>query len=436
VELLIKNCLLKGKLSDILIDGGIIEKIIPASGCEEDRKKNTADFEAAEVIDARGLTVIAGLIDPHVHVRGLDMSYKEDWTSCSRAAASGGVSSIIDMPNTLPPTDCRAVIEMKINESRVSPLNYKFLTGVDWKNISNTEAILRDGGLNAKIAGIKVFFSSAAGRPDDMKKLYVEIFTLAARYEKIIAVHSELSGELERFSKAGFEKSAVCHGMIRNRECAVKGTQLALSLARDTGAALYLTHVSTAEEIELIKKFKKLAKIYCEITPHHLLLDESILKNIGNAGKVNPPLRSRRDNKALYEAICDGTVDAIGSDHAPHLLEEKALPYEEAPSGFPGLETTLALLANEVNEKRLDLETVSRLSAKQPARIFGFERRGEIREGYFADMALVDMNRNWRIDAKRFRSKAKFSPFDGLEVKGKNVLTIINGKICYRENAC
>ncbi|EKD68986.1 MAG: Dihydroorotase, partial [uncultured bacterium] len=211
--------------------------------------------------------------------------------------------------------------------------------------------------------------------------------------------------------------------------------RLALALARDTGAALYLTHVSTAEEIELIKKFRKTAKVYCEITPHHLLLDESIMKNIGNIGKINPPLRPCRDNRALYEAIYDGTADTIGSDHAPHSLEEKALPYEKAPSGFPGLETTLALLTNEVNEKRLELETVSRLTAERPAQIFGFDRRGEIREGYFADIALVDMNRNWRIDAKRFRSKAKFSPFDGLEVKGKNVLTVINGKICYRENS-
>jgi len=435
VELLIKNCLLKGKLSDISIGGGIIKKIIQASGCEEDRKKNMADFEAAEVIDARGLTAIAGLIDPHVHVRGLDMSYKEDWTSCSRAAASGGVSSIIDMPNTLPPTDCRATLEMKIDESRVSPLNHKFLIGVDWKNISNTEAILCDDELSPMVAGIKIFFSDAICRPEDMKKQYAEIFALAANHEKIIAVHSELSGELEKYSKACIEKSAACHGRIRNRECAVKGTRLALALARDTGAALYLTHVSTAEEIELIKKFRKTAKVYCEITPHHLLLDESIMKNIGNIGKINPPLRPRRDNRALYEAIYDGTADTIGSDHAPHSLEEKALPYEKAPSGFPGLETTLALLTNEVNEKRLELETVSRLTAERPAQIFGFDRRGEIREGYFADIALVDMNRNWRIDAKRFRSKAKFSPFDGLEVKGKNVLTVINGKICYRENS-
>ena len=251
---------------------------------------------------------------------------------------------------------------------------------------------------------------------------------IAKKYNKVVVVHTELQEYIDIWKQRLPYDSVLKHNAIRNRQCAIKGTELVLKLSEKIGNKIYIAHVSTFEEIELIKKYKLNNQVYCEITPHHLLLNELILKKVGNLGKVNPSLRSEKDNQALWDAILDDTVDTIGTDHAPHTIEEKQQEYEKAPSGFPGLETGLHLLLNEVNKGKLNLEKLIELTSKNPAEIFQLEKRGEIKVGNFADLTVIGINKNWKITASAFRSKAKYSPFNGMEVKGKVMMNFVNGK--------
>ena len=193
-----------------------------------------------------------------------------------------------------------------------------------------------------------------------------------------------------------------------------------------------MAHISTAEEIDIIKANKNKCKVYCEITPHHLLLNETILKTVENFGKVNPPLRTEKDNKRILQGILDGTVDTIGTDHAPHLLSEKLKNYPEAPSGFPGLETSLPLLLNEVNNGKFSLSRLVELTYGKATEIFNLKKRGKIQEGCFADLTVVDMNKIRIIEAKNFKTKAKYSPYEGITVKGDVIMTFVNGELKYK----
>ncbi len=437
MKILLKNCKLIQGLSNIIIEDDKIIQIIPCShqataGWEHktfpSRGLGTSfDGDFDQIINIKGNLVIPGVIDPHVHIRDLEQSYKEDWQSASESSLAGGITTIFDMPNTIPSTINLENLNLKRKAAEKALVNYKFFLGATNSNFTEIGKILKSDP--SDIAGIKIFLAGSSSNDVIEKSKIEEVFKIAKKYDKVVAIHTELQECLDKWNSKIKEKTILNHNKIRNRECAISGTELVLKLAEKIRNKLYIAHISTAEEIELIRKYKNNNRIFCEVTPHHLLLNESILEKVGNFGKVNPPLRSEKDNEALWKAINDGTVGTIGTDHAPHTLEEKQQEYSQAPSGFPGLETGLHLLLNEVNKGNLTLEKLIKLTSKNAAKIFDLKKRGEIKVGNYADLTVIDMNKKWKIDASKFKSKAKYSPFDGMEIQGEVIITIVNGKV-------
>ncbi|MGD9486697.1 MAG: dihydroorotase family protein [Calditrichaceae bacterium] len=418
MRILLVNGLLDGKtLCNILIDNERIAYI----GDETPPHDQSMDLNKK--------LILPGLIDPHTHMRDMELSLKEDWETGSKAAAAGGVTTIFDMPNTRPATFDVESLEIKRKAAVKSIVNYGFNFGVTEKNLGEIEKA-------RNIPALKMFMAeSSSGYVIDTKKMIKKVFRLAQQINKPVIVHSELQSCVEAHSKK-YQPVIGNHNHIRNRECAVKSTEILLDAAGETNAALYLAHVSTREEIMLIRQAKQngLKNVYCEITPHHLLINESVLGTAGNFGKVNPPLRTADDNDALYEGLLDGTVDTIGSDHAPHTLAEKQQAYTLAPSGFPGLETTLPLLFTEVDKGRLPMTKLIELTSHNPALIFKIKNRGEIRVGAYADLAILDPKISGLVDAGKFYTKARYSPYQGYRVHGKVSMTFVNGNIVFRND--
>ncbi|MCF6184937.1 MAG: dihydroorotase, partial [Bacteroidales bacterium] len=388
--------------------------------------KNTPDADTE--YDLKNLTVIPGIIDPHVHVRDLKQSEKEDWTSASNAALRGGITTIFDMPNTRPPTVNLQYLNLKREKAKTAKINYKFNIAATSQNITELIEILDTKPED--VAALKLFLAgSNSNEYVDNKSDIKRIFEISSKYDLPVIIHTELQKCVEKFSSKAKNPTVKEHNFMRNRECSVRGTELVISLAKEIGNKIYLAHISTAEEIDIIQNNKNKCRVYCEITPHHLLLNENVLEKAGNFGKVNPPLRTENDNKRIMQGINDGTVDTIGTDHAPHLISEKLKNYLEAPSGFPGLETALPLLLNEVNKENFSLKRLTELTSEKSAEIFKLKKRGQIKEGFFADLTVIDLNKTWKIEAKNFKTKAKYSPYEGITGKGDIVMTFVNGKL-------
>ena len=382
--------------------------------------------KSLQVLDMNGFLIIPGMIDPHVHLRDMEQIEKEDWLTGSKAAINGGVTFVFDMPNTIPATICCRALERKQRAAHKSLINEKFYLGSNGENLYYIEKMLDQNF--SEIAGIKIFLAASSSNEVMNYKYLDELLKLAKKYDVIVSVHSELKDCIDKYSKL-YDHNILNHNMLRNKECSIQGTKNIIESSAKIGNKLYICHVSTKEEIEIIKQYKQDYPVYCEITPHHLLLNEEILKIVGNIGKVNPPLRTKTDNEALWQAIDDNIVDTIGSDHAPHKLSEKNLEYDKAPSGFPGLETSLHLLINEMQKGNISLEKLIQLTSTNAAKIFKIQNRGELKTGYFADLAVIDLDKSWKIDSSKFQTKAKYSPFDGFEMKGKVVKTFVGGKM-------
>ncbi len=413
---LVTNSIINNKPQNLLIENGFISYI-------------GADMPAYDtLIDLQGKTLIPGLIDPHVHVRDLGQTDKEDWLSASKAAVAGGITMLFDMPNNKPPTVNLKNLNLKRDLARKSLVHYKFNIAVTEHNLDDVKEILDTNPDD--VSALKLFLAgSSANEYVENTDTIKRIFDMSLRYDLPVIIHTELQKCIEKYQAKVQNPTVLDHNYIRNRECANRGTELVVNLAKEIGNAVYIAHTSTTEEIDIIRQNKDKARIYCEVTPHHLLLEESILQKTGNFGKVNPPIRTKADNLALWQGIADGTVDTIGTDHAPHKISEKSQAYSQAPSGFPGLETALPLLLNEVNKGNLTLEKLMELTATNTAKIFKIDKRGEIKPSYYADLTVVDLNKQWRIEPNKFKTKAKYSPFDGFEGTGMPVMTFVNGEL-------
>jgi len=412
MRLLLKNCCISGReVKDILIEDGYILNI------------GKAFLRADETIDIKGNIVLPGAIDPHVHFRDPGFTYKEDWLSGSKAAVSGGVTTVLDMPNTNPPTINETGLLEKRRAAKKSIVNYGFHFGATEDNFLELE--------NAKnIAGIKIFLSSNANFIIESGDALKKIFEISKRINKPVVVHSEMDSCIKKNLEMFKNPDIFDHNKIRGRTCAIEATKLILKLAKEMGFTLYIAHITTKEELELIEKAKEdNLKIFVEVTPNHLFLDETCLKDSGNFVKVNPPLRTAEDREALFKAVVEGKIDTIGTDHAPHTVSEKLKPYPLAPSGIAGVETMMPLLINEVLEDKLSFERLEELTSKNASRIFKIKLRGEIKEGFFADLVAVSHKETFKIESKHLFTKAKFSPFDGKILKGRIYLTIVNGII-------
>jgi dihydroorotase len=417
--MLLKNCIIDGFVQHILLNKEYIGSVVSEAPDDE----NTIDIGMK--------IVIPGMIDLHTHIRDLEQSYKEDWLSGSSSAIAGGVTTIFDMPNTIPPTTTLHNLHIKQSAAEKSKVNYGLYAGATPSNIVDVREMLE----TRQVAGIKIFLAaSSSNEVIEDKETLEKFFTLAKEFDVPILTHCELHScvkEREQRYEDEHYNSIYYHDIIRNRECAYKALQLVLEIAASVKNKLHVLHVSTAEEIELIKLYKRNDDfgLTCEVTPHHLFLNDSVLELAGNFGKVNPPIRSRKDNEKLFEALLDGTIDTVGSDHAPHSVEEKQRQFRKAPSGFPGLETTLpSLISRHLSLKELSLSKIIQLTSTNAASIMGIKKRGKIAPGYYADLTVIDPDITYTITAGQFATKAKYTPFEGMAVRGKVVKTFVNGK--------
>lgn len=388
--------------------------------------------KADEEIDARRLYVLPGAVDAHVHVRDLKESAKEDFTSASHAAAAGGVTTILAMPNTKPPIDSsKALGDYKKIANKKSIVDYGIHFGASKNNTCEIEKV-RD------VASIKVYMSSTTGEllvPDDdsIKK----VFEAAKIGEHMVCVHAEDQARIEERTRQAKKKRRLppdIHSTVRDGECARIAVAKAVKYAGQAKNSLHVCHVSTRNElIEISDGRKKGVDVSCEVTPHHLFLCERDQSGGNNRLKVNPPLRPRSDVSALWGALQSGVIDFVASDHAPHLIEEKQEKYWEAPAGVPGLETELPLLLDAANKGMLDLPRVVALASTNPARRFGLKAKGLIEEGFDADLVLVDLKGNWRVRADALKTRCGWSPFEGRTLEGVVARTIVRGKTVYMD---
>lgn len=390
-----------------------------------------------EVVDASDKFVLPGLIDGHVHLRTPGEEAKEDWTTGGRAALAGGVTTVLDMPNNHPPIISRAALAQK-NQlvGRKALTHYGFYMGAtsDVKTgTTNVEEFLKSDAVALKIYMGNSTGSLLVDRPDVLE----EVFKRVGETDRLICVHAEDQALLIEATNrhGGGEDHPRVHSKVRPPEAALRATQRALQFATQYHTRLHVCHVSTAEEVELLKRFRS-DRISSEVTPHHLFLEESALEDLGNGAKVNPPLRTLKDNVALLAALAAGDIDVVATDHAPHLLAEKHQIYAKAPSGVPGLETCLPLLLNAVNLGQLSLMDVVRVTSTKPALLFGFADRGVLEVGRKADLVLVDMDWEQTVEnggPGACYTKPQWSPFAGRSLKGWPVMTVIEGEIRMRK---
>ena len=389
-----------GKKIEILINGEIIEKI--SQNIDESRFKNN---ENARIIDIEGKLVMPGVIDVHTHMREPGITYKEDFATGSRACAKAGVTTFYDMPNTIPTTTTlENLLKKKKLASEKAIVNFGFhFGGSKNDNVEEIKKVLSSGEANT----VKIFMNVTTGEmliEDD------EILKKVFKNSKLVLVHAEN----EMIDKA-------------------------IELNKNCGKGLYVCHIPSENELKKVINAKKNNElntkehpIYAEVTPHHLFLNTEIRESTERNKmllRMKPELREKSDNEFLWEAINRGEIDTIGTDHAPHLISEKL---EKITFGMPGVETSLALMINAFNEGRISLEMIQKLMCENPAKIMKIEKRGKLEEGFFADIIVVDTQKEWIVAVDdTIESKCGWTPYENWELKGKNILTIVNGEIVY-----
>lgn len=367
------------------------------------------------------LLTIPALIDPHVHFRTPGGEHKEDWVTGTRAALAGGVTTVFDMPNTNPATTTLELVREKKRliaealQTSKQKIRYHLYLGATENNVSELAAA------KPEIIGVKLFMGASTGNLQMTdENAQAEFFQECTRLDLPLAIHAEDETVLQQ-AKTHFSGTPTVtnHGQLRPREAALVALERAIQLAEKYHTKLYSLHTSTAEEIELIRQAKKMGiNIFAEVAPHHLFLNETDLEHLGNLGKMNPPLRTASDQAALWEAIHDGTIDTIGTDHAPHTLAEKSLPYSEAPAGVPGIETYLALLLNAYNKRQISSTEITQLTYLNIQKIFNLP--------WTDDKVVIDLDLVKTIKAENLLTKCGWSPFTGQTLTGWPIATHIN----------
>lgn len=383
-----------------------------------------ADIE----LDARGLHVLPGVIDSQVHFREPGLTHKEDLETGTRGAVLGGITGIFEMPNTHPLTLWAEDLQAKLDAARGRAwCDYAFYIGGSGVNAEQLQTLENLPGC----AGVKVFMGSSFG---DLLADDDTVLRRILRYgQRRMAVHAEDEARL-RERKALVEASGDVrqHHEWRDVESALRATQRIVAMAAETGRRLHVLHVSTAEEIQFLAQCKRRATV--EVTPHHLTMAApECYERLGSLAQMNPPVREQRHQDALWQAIRDGVVDVIGSDHAPHTRDEKAKPYPHTPSGMTGVQTLLPLMLHHVNAGRLTLQRLVDLTSAGPARIFGIEGKGRIALGYDADLTLVDLAAKRTIRNDWIASRSGWTPYDGMAITGWPIHTVIRGQVIVRD---
>ncbi|SEA04595.1 dihydroorotase [Marinobacterium iners] len=422
--------------ADLLIEGGTVltpngaERIDLAcvQGCIVALGDLRLDWSAQTRIEASGLHVLPGVIDSQVHFREPGLMHKENLEAGTRGAVLGGVTAVFEMPNTSPLTLWEEDLQAKLEAARGRAwCDHAFYIGGSAANADQLSVLENLPGC----AGVKVFMGSSFG--DLLADDEAVLRRILSQGRRRLAVHAEDEARL-RQRKALVETSGDVrqHPEWRDVESALMATRRILRLAAETGRRLHVLHVSTAEEMTLLAQHKR--RVTVEVTPHHLTLcAPDCYERLGSLAQMNPPVRDQRHQDALWRAIQDGLVDVIGSDHAPHTLQEKAKPYPQSPSGMTGVQTLLPVMLNHVHAGRLSLERLVDLTSAGPARIFGLEGKGRISLGFDADLTLVDLSARRTIRNDWIASCSGWTPYNDLNVTGWPIHTIIRGQVVVRD---
>jgi dihydroorotase len=375
------------------------------------------------IIDATGLTLLPGVIDPQVHFREPGLEHKEDLYTASRACARGGVTSFLEMPNTRPLTTTQAALDDKLQRaSQKCLVNYGFFIGATPENLPDL--------LTAEpTCGIKIFMGSSHGAL--LVSRETELEPIFASGKRLIAVHAEDQARINERRKqfVGINNPAV-HSQIQDEQAALNATKLALKLSKKYQRRLHILHLSTGVEAELLRQDEP-SWVTAEVTPQHLLLNTEAYAEIGTLAQMNPPLRSSENNAILWQALLDGIIDFIATDHAPHTLEEKAQSYPNSPSGMPGVETSLPLMLTQTMQGRCTIPQVSHWMSTAVAKGYNIPNKGAILPGYDADLVLVDLQTYHPVLREELQTKCGWSPFEGWSLTGWPAITIVGGQVVY-----
>ena len=382
-----------------------------------------------EVIDAKGLLVMPGVVDPQVHFRDPGFEHKENLETGSKACAAGGITSFLEMPNTRPnTTTIEAMAAKKARAAEVSVVNYNFFIGATAENVEVLNAV-------ENVCGIKIFMGASTG--DLLVSERSDLERIFAQGRRLIAVHAEDEARLKE-RKAAFagRTDPAAHAEIRDVTAAVNASRLALELSEINNRRLHILHMSTGDEVELLRqRGKGNGRVTTETLPQYLLLHgPECYETLGTRAQMNPPIRSKEHQEALWRGLHDGTIECIATDHAPHTAEEKAKPFGQAPSGIPGVETSLAVMLDAAHRGLCSVEQVVRWMCSEPARIYGMKGKGRLEVGFDGDVALVDLAKTEAVGARGYFTKVGWSPFDGRSNTGWPIMTIVHGQVVFRDN--
>ena len=420
---------------DTLIKGGTIVshagRLKADIAIRDGRFAAIGDLSAAsagEVIDARGLHVLPGVIDTQVHFREPGLEWKEDLETGSRAAALGGVVCVFEMPNTNPATTTPELMADKVKRgTHCMHTDFAFYAGATKENVH----LLREMEKMPGCCGVKVFMGASTG--DLLVDTDEGVAAVLNVIERRAAFHSEDEFRLADRRVLARHGDWTSHVEVRDDIAAMQSTQRLVRLAREAGKRIHVLHISTADEIEYLKDHKDIASV--EVTPQHLTLAApDCYERLGAYAQMNPPIRNAKHRDGLWRGVDQGIADILGSDHAPHTVEEKSKPYPASPSGMPGVQTLVPLMLDHVAKGRLTLERFVDLTSHGPQRVFGLANKGRIAAGYDADLTIVDLHAVRTIQESWLASRCGWSPFTGDTVTGWPMATIVRGKVVMRDD--
>jgi len=413
MDLVLKNCKLIGKNGDyyIKVDDG---KIVDIS---------KSPLKADETIDVKNNYVLPGFIDPHIHFRDPGLTQKEDFKTGSEAAANGGFTTVIDMPNTLPKTNTYTALKDKIEIANAkSIVNFELQVGHN--TIDEMEKMMK-----LKPVSVKIFMDLESD--EGLEKIFHDLSILkeTTDYNGLVATHCEkrsiVESETERLKEKP-ENKAIDYSYARPARSEDESVRQAIDLARANDLRLHICHLSSRKSLSMAKTASKSMPISWEFTPHHLLLDNSSYNIYDTFIKTNPPLREKQDSVRISDL---DETSIIGTDHAPHTMEDKTKGVWNSSPGIPNLETVVPLLLTEVNKGNIDLKIIPKILSQNAAKVYGLENKGELEIGKDADFTVIDLKRTGKFNIEEFKTKAEYSPFDGWEYQGAPVMTIVNGKV-------
>lgn len=421
------------KDATIVNEGTIIQGDVLINKDRIERVGGNIRRKEAKEKDCSGLHLFPGVIDDQVHFREPGLTHKANIATESAAAVAGGTTSFMEMPNTKPTATTQEELQKKYDiAAKTSHANFSFFMGASNENV---EEVLKTDPTN--VCGVKIFMGSSTGNMlvDNRKTLN----NLFSKVDMLIATHCEDEATIRKNMEKAKKKygeanlTAEMHPIIRNTKGCYKSSAVAVELAKKHGTRLHILHISTAEEVALFTNRKKLKnkKITAEVCVHHLSFNSDEYATLGNKIKCNPAIKTPQDQAALWKALLSNRFDIIATDHAPHTKAEKARPYTKAPSGLPLVQHSLNLMLNHYRDGRISLERIVEKMCHAPAICFKLKERGYLREGYFADMVLVDLHKKFKVEKKNILYKCGWSPLEGRTMHSKIVSTIINGKMAY-----